>query len=146
MLFHSNEVTVGLGWTAPGGMDLDASVLVLRDLDGDGVPDICACVDYRALSWENGAIEHQGDNLTGEGDGDDETIFVHLGRVPSNIEQLVVCVNIYTPGANFSAVNDAYVRVSELDGDVNSQDGRKEVELARYLRSYSESANVFFRT
>ena len=129
-------MTVGLGWRAQDGLDLDASILVLRDLDGDGVPDICACVDYRALSWENGVIEHKGDSITGDEEGDDETILVHLDRIPANIERLVVCVNIYTPGASFSMVDGAYARVCAMDDN-----RQQEVELVRYTPNTSVSTN-----
>ena len=87
-----NVLTIGLGWESPGGLDLDAAVLVLRDVDGDGVQDVTHVVNYKNLkedfrgcagSTGRVAIAHMGDNTTGRGHGDDETIHVFLDLLVS---------------------------------------------------------------
>ena len=78
-----NLLTVGLGWECRAKIDLDAAVLVLRDVDGDGIQDVTHVVNYRNLrecfdgvpeSYGCVAIQHMGDNTTGQGRGDDETV------------------------------------------------------------------------
>ncbi len=58
-----------------------------------------------------GAVRHSGDNLTGEGDGDDEVITVDFNRVGSSVAQIFFVINIYTRGANFREVANPYCRV-----------------------------------
>jgi stress response protein SCP2 len=101
-------VTMGLGWDPAkrgADIDLDASVIVVnakgRKVDA---------VWFMAKSAYKGAIEHSGDNLTGEGDGDDETINVDLGRLPEEAYALVFTVNSFR-GQNFTEVRNAYCRL-----------------------------------
>ena len=65
---------------------------------------------FRQLASRDGAIEHSGDNLTGEGDGDDETIHVDLQRLPGTIQHLVFTVNSFR-GQTFDQVENAYCRI-----------------------------------
>ena len=83
-------------------------------------------VYYRNLEHSSGAITHQGDNLTGEGDGDDEQILVDLTRLPDDILKLIFVVNIYKARQrqqSFGQVKNAFVRL------VNLNDNK---EIARY--------------
>jgi tellurium resistance protein TerD len=129
-------VTVGLGWdarTTDGDkFDLDAVALGLGA--DNKVIDQQAFVFFNNLSGAGGAIEHLGDNLTGEGDGDDEQIKVNLAGLPANLEKVLFAVVIFdaeTKGnQTFGQVRNAYVRV------VNQADNS---EIARYDLSEDQS-------
>jgi tellurium resistance protein TerZ len=124
-----SRVRMGLGWDAVkkkglfGGskrqsIDLDASAL-LFDETGRLVDQVW----FQQLQSRDGAVRHTGDNLTGDGDGDDESIQVDLTRLPGNVSTLVFTVNSFT-GQNFSQIENAYCRlVDETAGDT---------ELANY--------------
>merc|ERR1712187_838438 len=84
------KITVGLGWDVDDGeVDLDVSAVLL---DGNG-NDLEAVFFGRLESEEHGII-HTGDNLTGEGDGDDEQIVVNLGAIGEQVQQVFFVVNI----------------------------------------------------
>ncbi|CAG1769660.1 partial Stress response protein SCP2, partial [uncultured bacterium] len=99
------QVTMGLGWdpvkkggllgglfgSSGGSIDLDASCVMFDDT-GRAVD----LVWFRQLKSRDGSIVHTGDNLTGEGEGDDEQIIVNLDHVPANIKTLVFTVNSFT--------------------------------------------------
>jgi tellurium resistance protein TerD len=129
-------VTVGLGWdaraTAGAEFDLDASALACG---GDGkVLSDSHFVFFNNLTSPDGAIQHTGDNLTGEGEGDDEQIKVDLRRLAADVQKVVFPVSIYDADArkqNFGQVRNAFIRV------VNQVDSR---ELARY--DLSEDAST----
>ena len=134
------KIICGLGWDvvkpAGGGFfsnfgkkageeyDLDASVVCLNDagklIDNQNI------IYFGNLSHPSGAIVHQGDNLTGAGDGDDEVIIVDLARIPANVSKLVFVVNIYDCQArkqDFTQIENAFVRL------VNAANNQ---ELARF--------------
>lgn len=125
-----SRVIVGLGWDAAkkgflikrptANIDCDASALLL-DANGKlaGVPDI---VYYGALSHSSGSVIHQGDNLTGDGDGDDEQICVDLSRVPEKYSKILFVVNIYDcaeRGQDFGMIQNAFIRI--VDADTNTE-------------------------
>ena len=121
-------VNVGLGWdvrTSTGAdFDLDASALLLGT-DGKILGDQYF-VFFNNLKSPDGSVEHTGDNLTGEGEGDDEMIKVNLASVPAEVDKVVFPVSIYdaeSRGQNFGQVRNAFIRV------VNQADNS---ELARY--------------
>lgn len=132
------KLMCGLGWdvkkSAGGGVfgafsnsqscDLDASVLCLDS--NDKVKDISNVVYFGNLRHKSGAITHLGDNLTGEGAGDDEQIIVDLPQLPLEIAKLVFTVNIYECVArkqDFGQVQNAFVRIVNMS---NNQ------EIAKY--------------
>ncbi|MBK5375527.1 MULTISPECIES: TerD family protein [unclassified Pseudomonas] len=112
-----SSVSLGLGWDPVkagflgklmgngGEIDLDASCILL---DGSLKP--VDLVWFRQLKSQDGSIQHSGDNRTGEGDGDDETIHVDLQRLPAVVQHLVFTVNSFT-GQNFEKVENAYCRI-----------------------------------
>ncbi|MCC5804365.1 TerD family protein [Rossellomorea vietnamensis] len=116
-----SKVMVGLGWDTnkyDGGndFDLDASIFLL---DSNGK---CASekdfVFYNQLIGGNGSVEHTGDNLTGEGDGDDEQVKVNLGSVPVAVEKISFVITIHDAEArnqNFGQVSNAFVRIVNED-------------------------------
>jgi tellurium resistance protein TerZ len=113
------QVTVGLGWDVDEGeCDLDVSA-VLLDTQGSDLE----AVFFGRLESEEHGIEHTGDNLTGEGEGDDEQINVRLDRIGPKVEQVVFVVNIYSQNKTFQQVAEPFCRV------VDTTDGS---ELCRY--------------
>ena len=135
-------VSVGLGWdarsTTGADFDLDASALGLGD--SHRIVSDEYFVFFNNMSSPEGAIVHQGDNLTGEGEGDDEVINVDLTAVPATVGSIVFPVSIYegdSRGQSFGQVRNAFIRV------VDQANG---TELARYDLSEdasTETAMVF---
>ncbi len=135
-------VVVGLGWdartTTGNDFDLDASALLTND-QGKVLSDQ-HFVFFNNLRSPDGSVEHTGDNLTGEGEGDDEVINVDLANVPAQVTSIVFPVSIYdgdSRGQSFGQVRNAFIRV------VNAAD---KSELARYDLSEdasTETAMVF---
>merc|ERR1719191_57598 len=90
-------ITVGLGWDVDEGeVDLDVSA-VLMDADGRDLE----AVFFGRLESEEHGVTHTGDNLTGEGEGDDEQIVCNLDRIGQAVQQVFFVVNIYTAGRSF---------------------------------------------
>lgn len=123
------KVVVGLGWDVNafdtgGAFDLDAAAFMLADNGRTtGSQDF---VFYGNLTHPSGSVQHMGDNLTGEGDGDDEQIRVDLSLVPANITKIAFTVTIYDVEVrrqNFGQVNNAFIRI------YNEETGE---ELLRY--------------
>lgn len=112
-----SKVVVGLGWDVnkyDGGQDfdLDASVFLL-DANGkvSGGQDF---VFYNNTTGANGSVVHSGDNLTGDGDGDDETVNIAINDIPANIEKISFAVTIHDAEArnqNFGMVSNAFIRI-----------------------------------
>merc|ERR1712151_1244140 len=101
------QITVGLGWDVDEGeVDLDVSA-VLMDQNGMDLE----AVFFGRLESEMHGIQHTGDNLTGEGDGDDEQLLVNLDRVGDAVQQIFFVVNIYTPQKTFRQVAEPFCRV-----------------------------------
>ena len=135
-------VTVGLGWdvrtTTGTDFDLDASALLV---DGSGkVVSDKHFVFFNNLKSPEGSVEHTGDNITGEGEGDDEQVKVSLTTVPAEVAKIVFPVSIYDGegrSQSFGQVRNAFIRV------VNQADNN---ELARYdltEDASTETAMVF---
>jgi tellurium resistance protein TerD len=121
-------VSVGLGWdlrtTTGTDFDLDASAL-LCGADGKVIDD-AHFVFFNNLTSPDGSVEHTGDNLTGEGEGDDELIHVNLAGASENIQRVVFPVSIYegaARGQSFGQVSNAFIRVIDRSNGA---------ELARY--------------
>jgi tellurium resistance protein TerD len=131
-----NKIVVGLGWDARAtdgaAFDLDASAFLVK-LDGKVRSDNDFCF-YNNKVVADGAVQHAGDNTTGAGEGDDETVKVELSRIPADLDKVVFAVTIHEADArkqNFGQVNHAYIRV------VNEEGGQ---EIARY--DLSEDASI----
>ncbi|MDR7670404.1 TerD family protein [Bacillus altitudinis] len=121
------NILVGLGWdpVSQGGgflgklfgggggadIDCDASVLMLKN---DKFVENKDLIYFGNLKSKCGSVEHTGDNLTGEGDGDDEQVLVNLSKVPGNVNKLVFVVNIYDAlrrNQHFGMIQNAYIRI-----------------------------------
>lgn len=133
---------VGLGWdsrsTDGADFDLDASAFMLNK-NGKIVSDQ-HFIFYGALTSPCNSIEHTGDNLTGDGDGDDESIKIDLAAVPNTVERIVVGVTIHDASSraqNFGQVSNAFMRVV---------DGKSNEEVVRYDLSedYSTETALIF--
>ena len=117
------KIMVGLGWDVNAfdsgfDFDLDAAAFML-DASGK-CPSDKEFVFYGNLVHSSEGVKHMGDNLTGEGEGDDEQILVDLTKVPANIERIAFTVTIYEAEArhqNFGQVSNSYIRlVDETTG------------------------------
>lgn len=122
------SIRIGLGWDTnlyDGGhqFDLDASVFVTDE--NDKCQSDKDFVYYKNLVHPSGAITHSGDNKDGNGEGDDETIFMDLQKVPASCEKVYVVATIHDAvnrGQNFGQVNNAYIRI--VNEDTNEEIGR----------------------
>ncbi|MFJ6729017.1 TerD family protein [Streptomyces sp. NPDC091281] len=136
-----SQVKMGLGWEPAyrgKDIDLDASVIAY----GPQRNHIDSCY-FGKLTILNGAIKHSGDNLTGEGGGDDEVIVVDLGRIPQEVSGLVFTVNSFT-GQKFTEVAKAYCRLLDaatgeelVRFDLTSAEAQTGVMMAKLIRQYS---------
>ena len=114
---------VGLGWDTnrydgAADFDLDASAFMLGA--NGKVRSDDDFIFYGNLQSKDGAITHTGDNLTGEGDGDDETLFIDFTKVPEDVQKIAITVTIYEAperGQNFGQVSNAYVRVARRSNE-----------------------------
>lgn len=118
------KVLVGLGWDTnkyDGGADFDLDSAAFLLGDSGKVNSDADFVFYGNLKHVSGSVEHQGDNLTGAGDGDDEQIKVDLAAVPANVSKIDFTVTIYDAEArrqNFGQVSNAFIRiVNEATGE-----------------------------
>ena len=124
-----SRIVVGLGWDVnkyDGGSDFDLDTAAFLLGANGKVTSDADFVYYGNLKHTSGAVEHMGDNLTGDGDGDDEQIKVNLAAVPQNIEKIGFTVTIYDSDVrkqNFGQVSNAYIRIFD---EVNN------TELIRY--------------
>lgn len=144
-------VRMGLGWDVirkkgffgfGGGeqaVDLDANAL-LFGASGQ----LQEAVWFRQLQSQDGTVRHSGDNRTGQGSGDDETVTVDLARLPADIQTVVFSVNNYT-GQDFAQVGNAYCRLIDAQGDreiarydLSAQGSHSALILASLRRSGSD--------
>lgn len=114
------NVLVGLGWDARStdGQDFDLDASVFMATENSKVPSDRHFIFYNQLVSLCGGVEHTGDNLTGDGDGDDESVIVRLDKVESNIKSLFITVTIHDAEArrqNFGQVSNAFVRIVNND-------------------------------
>ena len=137
-----NVALVGLGWDARvtdgQAFDLDASVFLVGE-NGKVLSD-SHFVFYNNTTSPDGAVQHQGDNRTGEGDGDDEQVKIDLTKVAADVKKLVLAVTIHEADSrkqNFGMVSNSFMRV------VNNDNGS---EIARFDLSEdasTETAMIF---
>ncbi|WP_354702129.1 General stress protein 16U [Paraconexibacter sp. AEG42_29] len=136
------NILVGLGWdtrtTDGAAFDLDASAIVVGP--GEKVLSDKHFIFFNNLKSPEGAVEHVGDNTTGEGDGDDEAIKINLTTLPAEVEKIVFPVSVYEAterAQSFGQVRNAFIRI------VNDSN---QSEIARYDLSEdasTETAMVF---
>ena len=123
------KIMVGLGWDTnryDGGYDFDLDAAAFMLGENGKVPTQEEFVFYGNLKHKSESVIHMGDNLTGEGEGDDEQIMVDLSKVPANISKIAFTVTIYDYDVrkqNFGQVSNAFIRIVD---DSNGQ------EIIRY--------------
>ncbi len=123
------KIMVGLGWDvnqfdSGADFDLDAAAFLLGE--NGKTPTEKEFVFYGNLEHPSGAVKHMGDNLTGDGEGDDEQVSVDLSKVPANIQKIAFTVTIYDADVrhqNFGQVSNAFIRIVD---ETNNQ------EIIRY--------------
>lgn len=122
------NVLIGLGWdvrsTDGQDYDLDASVFLLAD--NGKVRSDSDFIFYNNLRSADGSVEHTGDNRTGEGEGDDESIKIKLDKIPADVAKLVFVVTIHDATVrkqSFGQVTGAFIRLVNDDS---------QIEVARY--------------
>ena len=130
------KMLIGLGWdvraTDGADFDLDGSAFLLNA--NGKVRSDADFIFYNQPKSDNGAVAHQGDNRTGEGEGDDQVIEVDLATVPADVEKIAITVTIHDADArkqNFGQVSSAFIRCVNPNGNV---------EIARF--DLSEDASV----
>ncbi len=136
------NITVGLGWDprATDGQEFDLDAIAFLVNEAGKVRNDQDFIFLNNLKSDNGAVEHTGDNRTGEGDGDDEKIKINLASIPADVSKVAICAIIYEGQArnqNFGQVGDAYIRVVNDNG---------QAEIARYDLSEdgsTETAMIF---
>ncbi|MBM7172049.1 TerD family protein [Streptomyces sp. G44] len=136
-----SQIKMGLGWEPAfrgKNIDLDASVIAY----GPNRNHVDSCY-FGKLSIVNGAIKHSGDNLTGEGGGDDEVIAVDLGRLPQDVTGLVFTVNSFS-GQKFTEVAKAYCRLMDaatgeelVRFDLTNAEAQTGVMMAKLIKQFS---------
>lgn len=131
-----NKMLIGLGWdvraTDGEAFDLDGSAFLLNE--AGKVRSDADFIFYNQTTSDNGAVMHTGDNRTGDGDGDDESIIVELGKIPADVHKIAITVTIHEAqqrGQNFGQVSSAFIRCVNADNDM---------EIARF--DLSEDASV----
>lgn len=124
-----NNIIIGLGWDVnsfDSGVDFDLDAAAFLVGDSGKCPSEKEFVFYGNREHSSSSVIHMGDNLTGEGDGDDEQIQIDLAKIPADISKIAFTVTIYdaeTRGQNFGQVSNAFIRI--VDETSNS-------ELIRY--------------
>ena len=119
-----SKIAVGLGWDenkglggffkSNGNIDCDATAFLLRNGRLSSRSNTADEVSYRHKGAEKNCVRHSGDNLTGAGDGDDETIYVDLDNVPEDVDKIVFVVNIYEARnrkQEFGMIKNAFIRL-----------------------------------
>jgi stress response protein SCP2 len=143
-----STVMVGLGWDEverkrglfapkPQPIDCDASAILLKNGKLAGKQDL---VYFGNLSHKSGTVQHMGDNLTGQGEGDDEQIIVDLAKMPAEYDRIVIVVNIYQAyqrKQHFGLIKNAFIRLV---------DAKSNVEMCKYNLSedYSGMTAMIF--
>lgn len=123
------NIVIGLGWDVNKydtgeGFDLDASAFILNE--SDKVRSDSDFIFYNNATGAGGAIQHTGDNTTGEGEGDDEQLKIDLSKLPDDVGKIAFAITIHDSGnrnQTFGQVSNAFVRI------VNEADNE---ELVRY--------------
>jgi len=136
------KILVGLGWdpraTDGTEFDLDASAFLLAA--GDKVRGEADFIFYNQLRSPEGAVEHTGDNRTGEGEGDDEVVKVDLSLVPADVQKIAFTVTIHDAevrNQNFGQVSNSFIRI------VNEVSGAEIVRYDLAEDASTETAMIF---
>ena len=123
------KLIIGLGWDinkfdTGGDFDLDTAAFLIGE--NGKVTSQNDFIFYGKLEHTSGAVRHLGDNRTGDGEGDDEQIFVDLSKIPGNITRIILSATIYEAEErkqNFGQISNSYIRI---------MDEEKNMEILKY--------------
>lgn len=146
---NAPKFVIGLGWDTNAsstgtGFDLDASVFVLGE--NKKILSDSHFVFYNNLKTPDGSVEHTGDNLTGDGDGDDEQIKVDLSKIDSKATEICVVVTIHDAESrkqNFGQVRNSFVRI--FDAASNAEILKYELEEDFSIETAVEFGRLYKR-
>jgi tellurium resistance protein TerD len=146
---NSPRFTIGLGWdtnesSTGQDFDLDASVFVLgenKKILSDG-----HFIFFNNLKSPDGAVVHTGDNLTGDGDGDDEQVNVDLGKIDTNASEICIVVTIHDAEdrkQNFGQVRNSFIRI--FDSNTNQEILKYELDEDFSIETAVEFGRIYKR-
>lgn len=146
---NAPKFTIGLGWDTNSSstgvdFDLDASVFILGDnkkVLSDG-----HFIFYNNLKSPDGSVEHTGDNLTGDGDGDDEQIKIDLTKIDPSVKEICIVVTIHdaeTRKQNFGQVRNSFIRI--VDDSNNTELVKYELEEDFSIETAVEFGRIYNR-
>lgn len=146
---NAPKFTVGLGWDTNSSstgtaFDLDASVFVMGE--NKKILTDSHFVFYNNPKTPDGAVEHTGDNLTGDGDGDDEQIKVDLSKIDANASEICIVVTIHEAEdrkQNFGQVRNSYIRI--FDSNSNTELLKYELEEDFSIETAIEFGRIYKR-
>ncbi|MBA9075104.1 tellurium resistance protein TerD [Flavobacterium gossypii] len=146
---NAPKFTIGLGWdtnasSTGAAFDLDASVFIMGD--NKKILSDEHFVFYNNLKSPDDAVEHTGDNLTGDGDGDDEQILVDLSKIDARASEICIVVTIHDADArkqNFGQVRNSFVRI--LDSSNNNELVKYELEEDFSIETAVEFGRIYKR-
>ena len=149
------QTTIGLGWNprATDGQAFDLDAIAFLVAENGKVRADNDFIFFNNLKSSDGSVVHQGDNRTGEGDGDDEKLTVDLTKVPADVARVIFAATIYDGAGrnqNFGQVSNAYIRVvnnaggSEIARFDLSEDGSTETAMI-FGELYKHSGEWKFR-
>lgn len=143
------KFTIGLGWdtnnsSTGSAFDLDASVFILGEnkklISDDNL------VFYNNLKSPDGSVEHTGDNLTGDGDGDDEQVKVDLSKIDARVAEICIVVTIHEADSrrqNFGQVRNSFIRI--FDTVTNQEILKYELEEDFSIETAVEFGRIYRR-
>ena len=146
---NAPKFTIGLGWDTNSSstgvdFDLDASVFILGD--NKKVLSDSHFIFYNNLKSPDGSVEHTGDNLTGDGDGDDEQIKIDLSKIDSSVKEICIVVTIHdaeTRKQNFGQVRNSFIRI--VDDSNNTELVKYELEEDFSIETAVEFGRIYNR-
>jgi len=146
---NAQKFIIGLGWdtnqsSTGSSFDLDASVFVLGE-NGKLLSD-AHFVFYNNLKSPNDAVVHTGDNLTGDGDGDDEQVIVDLSKIENNATEICVVVTIHDADdrkQNFGQVRNSFIRI--VDASTNKDIVKYELDEDFSIETAVEFGRIYKR-
>lgn len=146
---NAPKFTIGLGWdtnssSTGSGFDLDASVFILGD--NKKMLSDSHFIFYNNLKSPDGSVEHTGDNLTGDGDGDDEQIKIDLTKIDPSVKEICIVVTIHdaeTRKQNFGQVRNSFIRI--VDDSNNTELVKYELEEDFSIETAVEFGRIYNR-
>lgn len=113
---ESGKLYIGAGWDAPSGKSIDLDLIACA-IEGDSMQDGGFCY-FNQLGIFDGAIQHSGDNTTGEGDGDDESLVIDFSKMPEFVTHIMIILVAYSGNVkDLSDVGNSHIRICDGDNE-----------------------------